>query len=140
MQTAFQVDKFAMRTGGTRDPSSGRDSALWRYLPYFNSSIIRVAHLDFSNNGHAEILKCRALSGVLCEESIIANVNKVILVNRQAALYCFCGKKEDSILAQCGLSLDRGVKDPKMILNTLGESSKTLSLENERMKLLLKSI
>lgn len=129
-----------MRTGGTREPSSGRDSALWHYLPYFNSSIIRVAHLDFSNNGHAEILKSRALSGVLCEESLASNINKVILVNREAALFSFCGKKEDSILAQCGLSLGRGVDDPHRIANTLGESSKTLSIGQDRMYQILKSL
>ena len=140
MQTAFQVDKFAMRTGGTRAPSTGRDSALWHYLPYFNDTLVRVAHMEYSENGHAELLKAKALSGILSEDSLTLNANKVILVNREAALYSFCGKKEDGILAHCALSLGAGIEDNKKIANTLGETSKTLCIGEQRLQQFFKSL
>ncbi|KAI5080370.1 hypothetical protein GOP47_0005849 [Adiantum capillus-veneris] len=97
---AYYVDKFAMRTGGLRNVSMGRDSPLWRYLRQPGSSILRVAHTEFSTNGFVELLKCKALSGILIEDSL-THAHKYTFVDREVALYVFTGKHPDSVLSHC---------------------------------------
>ena len=78
-----------MRVGGTRPKSEGRDASLWHYLPNLRVDIVRVFHTDYSETAFAELLKCKALSVVLSDEPLASNINKCILVGREAALYCF---------------------------------------------------
>ena len=118
-----------MREGGTRPKSEGRDAALWHYIPRLRADIVRVFHLDYSEIAHAELLKCKAFSALLAEDPLSSNINKCIMVAREAALYCFTGKHPGSILGHCAISQAQGVNEPGEIIQSLGEkpASKTLS-------------
>ena len=118
-----------MRVGGTRPKSEGRDASLWHYLPNLRANIVRVFHTDYSETTFAELLKCKALSAVLSDEPLASNINKCILVGREAALYCFTGKHRGSILGHCALSQAQGINDPNDIVQSLGQkpASKTMS-------------
>ena len=118
-----------MGVGGTRTKSEGRDASLWHYLPNLRADIVRVFHTDYSEIAFAELLKCKALSGVLSDEPLASNINKCILVGREAALYCFTGKHRGSILGHCALSQAQGINDPNDIVQSLGQkpASKTMS-------------
>ena len=105
-----------MQGGGTRPKSEGRDAALWNYIPSLRATIVRVFHLDYSEIAHPELLKCKALSAVLAADPLASNINKYIMVAREAALYCFMGKHPGSILGHCAISQAQGVNEPSEIL------------------------
>ena len=86
--------------------------------------------MDYSETASAELLKCKALSVVLFDEPLASNINKCILVGREAALYCFTGKHPGSILGHCALSQAQGINNPSDIVQNLGQkpTSKTMSL------------
>lgn len=104
---------------------------MWHYILALRADIVRVFHLEYSEIAYAELLKCKALSAVLSEDSLASNLNKCIMVSREAAKYCFAGKHPGSVLGHCAISQAHGVQDPSDILETLGEkpASKTLTIE-----------
>ena len=103
--------------------SSGRDSSLLHYLPTLPSSIIHVIHLDYSSEAQAELMKCKALSRVLCDDPLTTNANKCILVAREAALYTFVGNYTGHVLTHCSTSLSQGINSPRRITQSLGEKA-----------------
>ena len=118
-----------MRVGETRPKFEGQDASLWSYLPNLRADIVRVFHMDYSKTASAKLLKCKALSAVLSKEPLASNINKCILVGREAALYCFIGKHPGSILGHYALSQAQGINDPNDIVQSLGQkpASKTMS-------------
>lgn len=140
LQIAHQIDKFAARGGGARGPSEGRDTSLWNYIPSLNPSIVRVFHLEYSEEAHAELAKCKILSSYLCEDPLTSNANKCILVNREAALYTFAGKYAGTLLQRCAHSLALGIDDPKAIVESLGKPISDNPNRSEIIKALLKNI
>ena len=116
---------------GTRLKSKGRDASLWHYIPTLRAAIVRVFHLDYSEIAYAKLLKYKALREILLKDPLASNVNKCILVSREAAMYCFSGKHPGSILGHYAISQAHGVKEPSDIVETLRQkpTSKTLSIE-----------
>lgn len=140
LQTAFAVDKFAMREGGTRPISEGRDASLWHYIPRLRADVVRVFHLEYSEEAHTELLKCKALSAVLSEDSLASNINKCILVCREAAMYCFAGKHPGSLLMHCALSQAQGISEPSDIVKSLGKRPASNTLSPELFQKLIKKM
>ena len=127
--------------GRTRPKSEGRDAALWHYIPSLRADIVRVFHLDYSEIAHAEILKCKALSAVLAEDPLASNINKCIMVAREAALFCFTGGKHPGfILGHCAISQAQGVHEPGGICQSLGENPASKTLSPELFKELIKKM
>lgn len=133
LQTAYTIDKFAGRGSGVRI-SKGKDSSLWHYLPRLSPSILRVVHLDYTEEAPAEMAKCKALSGVLCEDPLTSNAYKCILVSREAAIWAFAGNHTGIVLGRCGLSLGQGVSSPKAIVNTIEQGPSTSKIFVELLK------
>ena len=93
-----------MRVGGTRPNFEGQDASLWHYLPGLRANIVQVFHMGYSKAVFVELLKCKVLRVVLFEDPLASNINKCILVGREATIYCFTGKHPGSILGHCALS------------------------------------
>ena len=140
LQAAFMIDKFAARIGGVRGLSEGRDTSLMHYIHSLSPSILRVFHLDYSEDSHAEILKCKVLSNILCEDPVANNANKCILVNRDAALYVFAGSYTGHILSHCAASMSQGVNCPRTITDTIGKKAIQGSTHAENITELLKKM
>lgn len=140
MQNAFEVDKFAMREGGTRPLSEGRDASLWHYIPALRADIVRVIHTEYSKGAQTELMKCKALSAILSDNSLASNINKCILVNREAALYCFAGKHPNSVLGHCALSQAQGINEASAITESLGKRTASASLSPERFQKLIQNM
>ena len=79
LHTAFTIDRYASCGSSVRVSGEGRDNSLWHYLHQLNPSIIRVFHTDYSEDAHANLVKCKALSGILCEDPLASNANRCIL-------------------------------------------------------------
>lgn len=137
---AWPIDSFAGRKGGVRGPSEGRDTALWHYLHAFSSGVIKVIHLNFSTDGHADLLKAKALSQILCQDPITSNANKCILVERQSALYTFGGSYPGSILSRSAISLALGINSPSAIAASLGQPILGSSSRADRIRDVLKNM
>lgn len=129
-----------MRVGGTRPKSEGRDASLWHYIPALRADIVKVFHLDYSESAYAELLKCKALSAVLSEDPLASNINKCILVAREAALYCFTGKHPGSVLSHCALSQAQGINEPSDIFQSLGQKPASRSLSPELFQELIQKM
>lgn len=128
MQTAFTIDKFATRGSGVRIGGDGRDSALWHYLPSFSPSVLRVFHTEYTEEAHAELAKCKALSGILAEHSIAKNANKCILVSREAAMWAYARNHTGILLGHCGLSLAQRVDSTQAIVSSIEQGPRTPKL------------
>ena len=96
--------------------------------------------MNFSTNGHAELLKAKALSHTLCQDSLTANANKCILVNRKSALFTFGGGHPGTVLSRSAISLALGETSPIAIAGSLGEASMASSSRASIMKDLLKRL
>lgn len=134
------MDAFAGRKGGTRAPSTGRDSSMWHYLRHFNSEVVRIVHMEYSDEAAAELLKCKVLSASLCEDPITLNANKCILISRQAAIYTFGGKYQGHLLSRCAVALAAGAEDPAAILPSIGVDTITSSERVEALRAYLQSL
>lgn len=137
MQKAFIFDKFAARGSGVREQSDGRDTSLMHYLPSLSPSIIRVIHLEYSEEAQAELLKCKALSWVLTEDGLATNANKCILISREAALYAFASNYTGHVLCHCAAFISEGVTDPSVIASSLGEKATQNDQDKEDIQNLL---
>ena len=113
MQTAFPIDRYAARGRGVRISSEGRDNSLWQYLHQLDPSIVRVFHMDYSQDAHAKLVKCKALSGLLCDYPLTLNINKCILVSREAAMWAFTTNYPHALLGRTSLSLAQGINSPQ---------------------------
>ena len=140
LQGAYQIDRFASRGGGVRSPSQGRDSALRHYLPKLSPSILKVFHVDYNAEAEGDLVICKALSSVLCENSLTSNANKCILVKREAALFAFGSNYTGRIMAQCALAASQGIEDAQQIAERLGDSATQGGDHVQKLKDLLKDL
>lgn len=79
--------------------------------------------MDYNEEASAELVKCKALSGILCEEPLANNANKCILVSREAALWTYAGNYPHGLLGRCALSLAKGIDSPQTIVSNLEKKS-----------------
>ena len=101
---------------------------------------MRVIHMNFSTNGHAGLLKAKALSHTPCQDPLTANANKCILVDRKSALFTFAGSYPRIVLFRSANSLGLGNTLPSAIARSLGEDSIASSLQANVIKDLLKRL
>ena len=101
---------------------------------------IRVIHMNFSTNGHAELPKAKALSHTLCQDPLMANANKCILVNRKSALFTFGGSYPGTVLSCSAISLALQNTSAAAIAGSLGEDSIASSSRANVIKDILKRL
>lgn len=140
MQKAYIFDRFAARGSGVRVQTDGRDASLTHYLPSLSPSFIRVIHLEYSEEAQAELIKCKALSGILTEDGLANNANKCILISREAAMYTFAGNYTGHVLSHCATAMSKGVTNPSVIANSLGEKATQTDQDKEALRNLLRNL
>ena len=96
--------------------------------------------MNFSTNGHAELLKAKALRHTLYQDSLMANANKCILVNRKSALFTFGGSYPGTVLSRSAISLALGNTSATAIAESLGEDSIASSSRVNVIKDILKKL
>ena len=75
--------------------------------------------MDYSQDAHAKLVKCKALSGLLCDNPLTLNINKCILVSREAAMWSFTANYPHALLGRTALSLAQGINSPQTITDNL---------------------
>lgn len=80
------------------------------------------------------------LSNILCADPLTSNVNKIILVSREATLYSFSGSYFGHLLTHCVASLPQGVVCAEAIAGTIGQKVIQSDTHAEIVKEILKKM